>query len=169
MHFIGQNRNRFYMDKGPQTFFWGHLAWENDIIFKISHRKKLWRPTTAHKLTQEPFSIVRLLNTKKKSTPSLRLSVTNGLERRGETFFRCSMLSSELGLIVITQLNMYYNCHFDNQFLCSMSMFMFLHMDGVYLIQIIESLYPEAITYFPPSMLLSSPSPKPLVSKHHGS
>ena len=34
-------------------------------------------------------------------------------------------------------------------------MFMFLHMDGVYLIQIIESLYPESITYFPPSMLLS--------------
>ena len=62
------------------------------------------------------------------------------------------MLSSELELIVITQLNMYYNCHF---FFCSMSMFMFLHMDGVYLIQIMESLYPESITYFPPSMLLS--------------
>ena len=65
------------------------------------------------------------------------------------------MLSSELELIVITQLNMYYNCHSDNNFLCSMSMFMFLHMDGVYLIQIIESLYPESITYFPPYMLLS--------------
>ena len=63
------------MEIGPPTFFGGPLGRENDIISKISHRKKLWRPSTAHKLTQEPFSIVRLLNTKKKSTPRLRLSV----------------------------------------------------------------------------------------------
>ena len=85
MHFIGQNRKKwrkrtqlifqFYMEIGPPTFLGGPLGGENDIIFKISHRKKLWQPSTAHKLTQEPFSIVRLLMTKKKSTPCFRLSV----------------------------------------------------------------------------------------------
>ena len=100
MHFLSKNQKkwrkrtqlifRFYMKIGPSTFLGGPLGRENDIIFKISHRKKLWRPSTAHKLTQEPFSIVRLLNTKKKSTPCLRLSVRS--QARINTEWHCLAL-----------------------------------------------------------------------------